>query len=282
MATIRLALIPAKVLSDGSHKICIAIHHKEETKYIVTRFKVDSLSQFKNGQVVKRPDAALINTKLRNILNEYQEKLDSIKCIQGSFGVSPKKLLFLIMTALIVVGCSKSDEEKSDIQEIWPNGYKALTPESDYENISTTFLLFKADNNEEFDVKKQTFSGNILDYQKIQDETWNLLSKSKIKKKDGSIVDATYSIFASSIKETYTSAKVKIGKYFMVAIYSDSKTGYHWLYSNKYACQYVDIPYRYNPWDYSVVFPCDLHNYGKIEWVSWNQTPYPYEFEFSK
>ena len=116
MATIRLALIPAKVLSDGSHKICIAIHHKEETKYIVTRFKVDSLSQFKNGQVVKRPDAALINTKLRNILNEYQEKLDSIKCIQGSFGVSPKKLLFLIMTALIVVGCSKSDEEKSDIQ----------------------------------------------------------------------------------------------------------------------------------------------------------------------
>lgn len=186
------------------------------------------------------------------------------------------------MTALIVVGCSKSDEEKSDIQEIWLNGYKALTPESDYENISTTFLLFKADNNEEFDVKKQTFSGNILDYQKIQDETWDLLSKSKIKKKDGSIVDATYSIFASSIKATYTSAKVKIGKYFMVAIYSDSKTGYHWLYSNKYACQYVDIPYRYNPWDYSVVFPCDLHNYGKIEWVSWNQTPYPYEFEFSK
>ena len=41
-----------------------------------------------------------------------------------------KKLLFLIMTALIVVGCSKSDEEKSDIQEIWLNGYKALTPES--------------------------------------------------------------------------------------------------------------------------------------------------------
>ena len=51
----------------------------------------------------------------------------------------------------------------------------------------------------------------------------------------------------------------------MVAIYSDSKTGYHWLYSNKYACQYVDIPYRYNPWDYSVVFPCDLNNIGKIE-----------------
>ena len=89
MATLKLAITPDKVAKDGTHKIrialghkSIAIHHKEETKYIVTRFKVNSLSQFKNGQVVKRPDAALINTKLRNILNEYQEKLDSIKCIQ--------------------------------------------------------------------------------------------------------------------------------------------------------------------------------------------------------
>ena len=94
MATIRLALIPAKVLSDGSHKICIAIHHKEETKYIVTRFKVDSLSQFKNGQVVKRPDAALINTKLRNILNEYQEKLDSINAFRVPLGSARKNFYF--------------------------------------------------------------------------------------------------------------------------------------------------------------------------------------------
>ena len=80
MATIRLALIPAKVLSDGSHKICIAIHHKEETKYIVTRFKVDSLSQFKNGQVVKRPHAALINTK-RNLTasNAFRVPLGSAR-----------------------------------------------------------------------------------------------------------------------------------------------------------------------------------------------------------
>lgn len=95
----------------------------------------------------------------------------------------PEKLLFLIMTALIVVGCSKSDEEKSDIQEIWLNGYKALTPESDYENISTTFLLFKADNNEEFDVKKQTFSGNILDYQKYKMKLGICCQNQKLKRK---------------------------------------------------------------------------------------------------
>lgn len=81
MATLKLAVTPDKIAKDGTHKIRIALGHKSTTRYIVTRFKIDNLSQFKNGQVVKRPDAALINTKLRNLLNEYQEKLDSIKCI---------------------------------------------------------------------------------------------------------------------------------------------------------------------------------------------------------
>lgn len=82
MATLKLAITPDKVAKDGTHKIRIALGHKCVTRYIVTRFKIDNLSQFKNGQVIKHPDAAMINTKLRNILNEYQEKLDSIKCIQ--------------------------------------------------------------------------------------------------------------------------------------------------------------------------------------------------------
>lgn len=81
MATLKLAITPDKVAKDGTHKIRIALGHKCITRYIVTRFKIDNLSQFKNGQVVKRPDAAIMNTKLRNLLNEYQEKLDSIKCI---------------------------------------------------------------------------------------------------------------------------------------------------------------------------------------------------------
>jgi hypothetical protein len=82
MTTLKLAVTPDKVAKDGSHKIRIALGHKSVTRYIVTRFKIDHLSQFKNGQIVKRPDAAIINTKLRNLLNEYQEKLDSIRCIQ--------------------------------------------------------------------------------------------------------------------------------------------------------------------------------------------------------
>lgn len=77
MATLSLTLFKAKVLKDGSHKIRVAVRHKHETCYIITRFIVEE-NQFKNGQVVKRPDAAFINTKLRLMMNEYQERLDRI------------------------------------------------------------------------------------------------------------------------------------------------------------------------------------------------------------
>lgn len=79
MATLKLTIFKAKVLKDGRHKIRIAVCHKHETAYIITNFIIDHESQFKNGQVVKRPDASILNTKLRNLLNEYQEELDSIK-----------------------------------------------------------------------------------------------------------------------------------------------------------------------------------------------------------
>lgn len=81
MATLKITVTPGKKAKDGSHKIRVAIGHKQVTMYIVTNFKISSLSQFKDGQVVKRPDAGIINTKLRNLLNEYQERLDSIKHI---------------------------------------------------------------------------------------------------------------------------------------------------------------------------------------------------------
>ena len=78
MATLSLIILKVKVLKDRKHKIRIAVRHKHETSYIIIRFIIDSESQFKNGQIVKRPDAAVMNTKLRNLLNAYQEKLDNI------------------------------------------------------------------------------------------------------------------------------------------------------------------------------------------------------------
>lgn len=81
MATLSLTIFKAKALKDGKHKIRIALRHKHETTYIVTRFII-SENQFKNGQVVKHPEASAINRKLRNILDDLQEKLDSIKHLE--------------------------------------------------------------------------------------------------------------------------------------------------------------------------------------------------------
>lgn len=67
MATLKLAIVPAKQAKDGTHKIRVALGHKKETRYIVTRFKVDNLSCLKDGQVVGCADASVVNVKLRNI-----------------------------------------------------------------------------------------------------------------------------------------------------------------------------------------------------------------------
>ena len=81
MATLKLSILKYKVLKNGKHKIRVAVCHHQDTCYIPTKIELDSTSQFKNGQVVKRPDAAVLNTKLRNLLNSYQEKLDKIENI---------------------------------------------------------------------------------------------------------------------------------------------------------------------------------------------------------
>ena len=78
MTTLKTAVVPAKKLKSGKHKIRIAIGHKKETRYLVTRFTIDDLSQFKDGQVINIQDASLVNSKLRNILNSYQDALDKI------------------------------------------------------------------------------------------------------------------------------------------------------------------------------------------------------------
>lgn len=78
MATLKLVIVPTKVLKNGQHKIRIAVSHRQDTRYIVTTITVDSEKQFKNGQIVGRPDAGMLNRKLRLKLNEYQDALDKI------------------------------------------------------------------------------------------------------------------------------------------------------------------------------------------------------------
>lgn len=78
MATLKLVIYPAKALKDGRHKIRICVSHHQENRYIVTNVIVDNEKQFKNGQVVGRPDSGMLNKKLRLKLNGYQDAIDRI------------------------------------------------------------------------------------------------------------------------------------------------------------------------------------------------------------
>lgn len=96
MATLNAVILPAKVLKGGRHKIRISVAHNGETRYIVTDLIIDSLKEFKNGSIVKRPDAAMLNTKLRGIIQRYQGVLDELEYING---LTCPELVFQIKNA---------------------------------------------------------------------------------------------------------------------------------------------------------------------------------------
>lgn len=83
MANLNAVIVPAKVLKGGRHKVRIAVAHNGETRYIVTNIIIDSVKEFKNGAVVRRPDAAIINTKLRGEIQKYQNVIDELGYIDG-------------------------------------------------------------------------------------------------------------------------------------------------------------------------------------------------------
>ena len=78
MANLSIVIVPTKKLSNGRHRIRIAVAHRSQTRYISTQFILDSASQMKNGRVVKHENAANINACLRKLINEYEEILSSI------------------------------------------------------------------------------------------------------------------------------------------------------------------------------------------------------------
>ncbi len=78
MATISLSIIRTRPNKDGSFNIKVQITTTGKVAYIPTRFKIDSINQWKNGKVVKRPDAELMNRKLRGLLMLYEDALDTL------------------------------------------------------------------------------------------------------------------------------------------------------------------------------------------------------------
>ncbi len=83
MATLSAVIVPGKALRDGRHKVRISLAHNGRTRYFVTNIVVDNASQFSKGRVVKRPDASALNTKIRAIIQNYQDLIDSVSYPDG-------------------------------------------------------------------------------------------------------------------------------------------------------------------------------------------------------
>ena len=78
MEKVSIVIVEAKKLSNGRHRIRIAVAHHSQTRYISTQFTLDSTSQIKNGRVVRHENAANMNACLRKLINEYEEIVTSI------------------------------------------------------------------------------------------------------------------------------------------------------------------------------------------------------------
>lgn len=76
---LRICILPAKVLADGTHKIRIAMSHNGTTRYFVTRFVIPSSSNISNGRVVGVDNATYINRQLSLKVSKIYEVYDKIE-----------------------------------------------------------------------------------------------------------------------------------------------------------------------------------------------------------
>ena len=121
MASLSLTIIPSRANIDGTHTIRIAISHKHKTTYISTNFKVDSTNEWKNGRVVGNPDANIINRKLRNTLNKYQDILDNLPVER----LSCSQIKTMLSQKSIHIPTIKEFIEKQELEAIDNNQHTA-------------------------------------------------------------------------------------------------------------------------------------------------------------
>lgn len=74
MANFSLVIVPAKVMAGGKHKVRVMVSHNGQTRYILTDIIIDSVNEFKEGRVVKRPDKDILNLRLKKIYDKYFDR----------------------------------------------------------------------------------------------------------------------------------------------------------------------------------------------------------------
>jgi len=76
-------IIKCKRLSDGKHKIRIAVSHNSKTRYIPTRYVIDDESNINSrGDVVNMPNASIVNREIRSMIQNAYSICDKIENIE--------------------------------------------------------------------------------------------------------------------------------------------------------------------------------------------------------
>lgn len=77
MATIALIILTGRPKVDGTFAIKFRISNGTSVAYITTQYSVEK-KQWNGAQVVRHPQAAMINARLSQMLCAYQAKLDEL------------------------------------------------------------------------------------------------------------------------------------------------------------------------------------------------------------
>lgn len=77
MATLSLQILTTRPKNDGTYSIKFRITNGTSVAYITSKYAVKD-SQWNGGQVIRHPQAAMINAKLFQQLNLYQQRLDEL------------------------------------------------------------------------------------------------------------------------------------------------------------------------------------------------------------
>lgn len=93
MAVLSPTILIAKPTTDGKFAIFIRISAKKLKSYIKTNYFIDDLSQWHDGKVVARTDAAMMNKRVLFELKKYEDRL---KYIENEDYYTPAQLKFML------------------------------------------------------------------------------------------------------------------------------------------------------------------------------------------
>ncbi|EKJ89500.1 Phage integrase SAM-like domain protein [Bacteroides finegoldii] len=177
MASFSIVIVPAKRLSNGRHRIRIAVAHRSQTRYISTQFTLGSASQLKNGRVIRHENAMHINRCLRNLIDEYEEILSSISYLSA---ISCTELIHLI---------SHEQKKKGITFQSIANEYMNIMKE---EEKSKSYSLYKI-------ACKRFINYMKGDFPMVQLSPFHIQEFSKMLRKE-KLTDTTIRIYLTLIK----------------------------------------------------------------------------------